>query len=211
MTRHPDYEPSATAEEIEAQEVEIIAKLKACGSDWGRRAAARRRQLLADCRSRGFAAVYARRPQRAPDPSPQQHTLHHRDGVEHVDFVQFRVAMRAARRLKDRHALMSLRSMPLEHRREARQPTPRRGHAPHVGSNRRTRGSRRVTATARSPGGDDPPPESDDPDPEPLARDGMSPRAVELAAQLQAASDALIASWRAEWGHEQLALDGGSG
>jgi hypothetical protein len=51
-------------------------------------------------------------------------------------------------------------------------------------------GSRRQSNKA-SPSGDDPPSE-----PDPLA--GLSPRAAELAVELQAASDALVASWRAD-------------
>jgi len=75
---------------------------------------------------------------------------------------------------------------------------PRRGHAPRPSTARRTRGSRR-TATRASPGGDDPP--DDDPPPE------LTGRAAELAAELRAASDALVASWRAEWEqHDQLQL-----
>jgi hypothetical protein len=68
----------------------------------------------------------------------------------------------------------------------------------------RRRGSRRSTEGARSPSGDDPPDESDPPS-------GLAGRAAELARELQAASDELVASWRAEWASEpeQLGLLGG--
>jgi hypothetical protein len=79
---------------------------------------------------------------------------------------------------------------------------PRRssGRAPRMATNNRPRGSRRSTARARSPGS------SDDPDPFDLQLTG---RADELAAELKAASDALLASWRAERARpEQLSIEG---
>ncbi len=84
-----------------------------------------------------------------------------------------------------------------KHRDQSR--PPRRGRAPRPSTSGRARGSRR-TASRASPGGDDPP-DDDDPPPE------LTGHAAELAAELRAASDALVASWRAEWQqHDQLQL-----